>query len=425
MPGTEHVLIVGGGREIPQLLRRHRAGSRTSVLCQLSLLPKLRDIDEHERVVGLRADASDEEWIAAARQVHRADPVTRIASFGERDQRRLAVVGSALGLSTHSVRTVAAVHDKHLMRQLLADAGVEKVAAVRLDDEAAVTGWVDANPGAWVLKPVDGTASAGVALVRTPGEAAAAYRRCVATEHTGRRHSPEVLLEEYLTGPQVSVESLSEDGEHVVVAVTGKYSDPATFVELGHVVPAVVDDAARAGLVAHTGAVLDALGVRDGTCHTEFVLTPDGPRTIETHLRVAGDEIPYLVRDATGVDLVGCVVRQTFGERVLPEVRRTLAATPARPQAIWFGVAPCAGEVDRWEGLDEARAADPSVTLTLEAGPGDRVAPLGDSHSRVVWARAEGGTADEALRRAYAAVAACRLVVTVPTVAGGGVRGAL
>ncbi|MEH1030728.1 ATP-grasp domain-containing protein [Micromonospora profundi] len=425
MSGTEHVLIVGGGREIPQLLRRHGAGSRTSVLCQLPLLPKLRDVDEHERVIGLRADASDEEWIVAAQQVHGASPVTRIASFGERDQIRLAVVGSALGLSTHTAETVAAVHDKHLMRRVLADAGVEKVVAVRLDNEAAVVEWVRANPGTWVLKPVDGTASAGVALVRSHREAAAAYQRCVATEHTGRRHSPEVLLEEYLTGPQVSVESLSEDGEHVVVAYTGKYSDPATFVELGHVVPAVIDDAARAGLAAHTTEVLDALGVRDGTCHTEFVLTPDGPRTIETHLRVAGDEIPYLVHDATGVDLIGCVVRQTFGERVLPEVRRTLAATPVRPQAIWFGTAPCAGEVDRWEGLDEARAAGPSVTLTVEAHPGDRVVPLGDSHSRVVWARAEGGTADEALRRAYTAVAACRLVVTVPTVPDGGVQTAL
>lgn len=80
MQAREHVLVVGGGRELPALLRGARPGCRTSVLCQLSLLPRLRDVEGHQRVIALRPDSGDREWIAAARSVHATDPVTRIAT---------------------------------------------------------------------------------------------------------------------------------------------------------------------------------------------------------------------------------------------------------------------------------------------------------------------------------------------------------
>jgi biotin carboxylase len=395
---SEHVLVVGGGRELPGLLRER--GARTSVLCQLSLLPRLRDATGNERVLSLRADAGDQAWVDLALAVHAADPVTRIATFGERDQARAAVIGAALGIATHSPATVAAVHDKRVMRHVLAESGVEQVRAAVVDSAALLADWVGVRGGTWIVKPLDGSGSAGVSVLTDPGQAAAAYARCVGSAHTGRSGVAEVLVEEYLSGPQVSVETLSEDGEHCVVAVTRKYSDPDTLVELGHVVPANLPVGAA---VAHVPAVLDALGVRDGVCHTEVVLTPSGPRVIETHLRLAGDEIPYLVRDATGVDLVDCLVRQTLGERVLPAVRAILADGGRDAQAIWFAVAPCAGTLVRVDGADES--------VVREIPDGGAVTELRHSGSRPLWARAAALDPDAALAAARAAVARCTLVV--------------
>lgn len=395
----EHVLVVGGGLELPGLLRAR--GARTSMLCQFSLLPTLREVSGHERVLSLPATADDAEWVALARFVHDRDPITRIATFGERDQARAAAIGVALGLPAPAPDTVAAVHDKATMREVLADAGVERVLSTTVDSAAGLAAWLAEHGGTWVVKPLDGSGSAGVSVVDEPAVAEAAYARCVASEHTGRRGAPRVLVEEYLSGSQVSVESISEDAEHCVVAVTRKYSDPRTLVELGHVVPA---DLPTAQASQHVVAVLDALGVRDGVCHTELVLTPHGPRVIETHLRLAGDEIPYLVRDATGVDLVDCLVRQTIGERVLPSVRATLADGRLRDaQAIWFGAAPCAGTVVAVEGADHS--------VVREIADGEQVTELRDSGSRVLWARAAAPTAPDAVRAAREAVARCSLLV--------------
>jgi len=409
---SEHVLVVGGGLELPGMLRAHRPGVRTSVICQLSLLGTLREVSGHQRVLSLRPDTPDTAWVDLARAVHDADPFTRLATFGERDQGRAAAIGVALGLATHAPETVRAVHDKRVMRQALADAGVEQIATVTVDSAALLDKWVQEHPGRWIVKPLDGSGSAGVSVVTDVAETQAAYQRCVGSAHTGRSGAAEVLVEECLTGPQVSVETLSEAGDHCVVAVTRKFSDPVTLVELGHVVPAGLPAAVTAAAGRHTLRVLDALGVRDGVGHTELALTLDGPRVIETHLRLAGDEIPYLVRDATGVDLVRCVVRQTLGERVLDEVRRTLAADVRQAQAIWFGVAPCAGTLVRVDGAD--------ASVVCEVPDGAPVTELRDSGSRILFARAAGPDPAAALARARAAVARCHVVVAASPLLGTG-----
>jgi hypothetical protein len=119
-----------------------------------------------------------------------------------------------------------------------------------------------------------------------------------------------VLAERFHEGPQYSVEAFSQAAEHAVVAITRKYSDRESMVELGHVLPAPLNDDTQATIRDYVVRMLDALGVEFGPTNTEIVLAADGPRIIETHLRVGGDDIFDLVKDATGVDLVDLQVRQ-------------------------------------------------------------------------------------------------------------------
>lgn len=417
MTVTEHVLVVGGGMEIPGLLREHLPGLRTSVMCQMYVLPRLRDVDRHARVLAFQRDSPDTEWINSALGVHRDDPFTRVAAFSERDQRRAARLAEALQLSWHPVEVVEAVYDKDLTRRILAEAGVEKVLVKRCGSGDEAAAWVGENPGRWVLKPVDGTGSAGVSVVSTAEEARRAYERCAAADHSGDIERTQVLVEEYLDGPQISVESFSEEGEHCVVAATGKFSHPDSLVELGHVVPAALSEKDREEVWRYVPAVLDALGVRNGACHTELVLTGEGPRLIETHLRLGGDDIPELVKEATGVDLVDAVVRQTVGERVLPGIRTALSGPARRAHAIWFGSSPCEGRAVRVEGLEELRSSD-ELDVECYVSADDDIRALEDSHARILQVRAHAPTPEEAVRKAYEAVSSCRLVLSVPLLAG-------
>ncbi|MFE9094095.1 ATP-grasp domain-containing protein [Streptomyces sp. NPDC007264] len=398
----EHVLVVGTGRDFPARLRAARPGTETSVIVQLDYIGKVREPGGNARVIGVRGDAPDEEWIALAAAAHARHPFTRIATFGERDQDRYAAIGQALGLACHSVRTVSLAHDKEAMRARLAEAGVDTTAYARVADVDALRDFVWEH-GTCVVKPVSGAGSAGVARVTAGSDLAGAFDRAGGS-YLGLAN-PGVLVEEFIEGTQFSVEAVSERGEHEVVAITRKYSDPATFVELGHVSPAELPEERRREIHACVASVLDALGVTFGVTHTEVVLASAGPRVIETHVRMGGDEIPALTLDATGVDLDECALRQTLGERVLPGVRAALAARrEPRSSAIWFAVLGTRGVLGDVAGLDEARAVPGVTGVEVTARPGKEAGGLTSSESRVAYARALGASAGEAVDAARRAV---------------------
>ena len=225
----------------------------------------------------------------------------------------------------------------------------------------------------------------------------------------------QVVVEAFLAGVQYSVECFSEQGEHQVVTITRKYSDPVSLVELGHVMPAPLEPAEQEAIGEHVGRALDALGVEFGPTHTEIVLTQAGPRIIETHLRFGGDHIWDLVTDATGVDLVKNQWRQMIGEKVLPGIRATLQDEdrPTRCQAIWFASTQASGVLVEITGLDGPHPE--GVTVKYPLPPGTELHGLQSSYSRLAQARASAETADEAVALARQAIERLEVVVRVPS----------
>ncbi|WP_329617391.1 ATP-grasp domain-containing protein [Streptomyces brevispora] len=409
----EHVLVVGPGRDFPVRIREAQPGTRTTVICQLDYLGKVRTPGENARVIGVRGDAPDQEWIDLAAAAHALDPFTRIGTFGERDQDHYGVVAEALGLRAHTVETVTLVHDKAAMRTRLREAGVDTTACARVADLDELRAFVRANGTPCVVKPVSSSGSAGVTKVSYESELATAFERA-ADSYLGLSNTG-VLVEEFFEGPQFSVEAFSEAGEHQVVAITRKYSDPESFVELGHVSPAELPAEDAEVISDYACSVLDALAVEFGPTHTEIVLGDRGPRLIETHVRMGGDMIPTLTLEATGVDIDDCTARQTLGEKVLPGIRSRLAEPRPEPHssAIWFASVGAPGTLDEILGLKEARALPGVTEVEPMVRPGAKVGALESSVSRVAYARALATTADEAVEAARAAVTSLEFQVRV------------
>ena len=404
-----HVLVVGGGGEIPGIIRSLGGGdARTSVICRTAVVNSLREPKGHTRIVALPADADPQEWIDSARAVHEAVPFTAVGSYGEIDQHHAARIAAALDLPMHSIETVAAVHDKALMRERLRRAGIDDTPAAIVGDLAEARAFAERHGYPLIAKPVQGAGSTYVASVAGPDDLEAAFERAstVSDWSTGT-----VLLERFLTGPQVSVEGLSENGEHLVVAVTAKFSEPRHLVEVGHVCPAELDGPTGESIVAYVSSVLTALGIRDGVTHTELVLTGAGPRIIETHVRLAGDEIPDLVREAVGVDLAECVAKQALGIPALSDAAKTLDEVRPQGSAIWFAVPDAPGTLRAVEGVDEASDLPGVTKVQALLKAGDRTGPLRSSYDRGASVRARAATAAEAVRLAREAAGRITFVV--------------
>jgi biotin carboxylase len=399
-PAPMHLLIVSGGRDLPDRARAAWPGLRTTVICRPEVVPRLRSREKIERLIVLKEDAPVEEWVAAARFVHTVDPVDRLANFTEKDTEKTAAIGLAMGLPWHSPATVRAVADKQQMRRVLAEAGIGRIRAYTVRDADDVRAVAETTDYPLVCKPARGVASKGVSRIDGPNDIDRALRW--GASGAGDLDSAELLVEPFLVGVEYSVEAVSEDGEHVVVGITRKISEHEHFVEVGHIVPAGLptDETERIGAAVRD--MLVALDVRTAVTHTEVIVDPDDVHIVETHLRPAGDEIPELWAKVTGVDLIDVVARQAVGLEVLDGVRAAVATDGERPAAaaIWYACPDAVGEIVSVDGTDEARAVDGVYDVEVLREPGKRLKSMNGSFARAAHVCAVGGTPEEAVGRA-------------------------
>ncbi|MFI6535225.1 siderophore biosynthesis protein [Nonomuraea sp. NPDC050547] len=246
------------------------------------------------------------------------DAVSRLgrpdALFSNSDhlQTETALAAAYFGLPGKDWRACLSAKNKYLMRAKLAEAGVEEVFSIQLGPDDAVPGGL---PYPLVVKPREGVASEDVMLVEKDLEkAVAAVRRA--------RPGAYVVAEEYLEGPLRTLETL---GDAAGTRVLGGYA--TRLGPLPHFVEERLDWAPD-GPHEHVLAALAALGAGFGACHTEYVLTPAGPRIVEVNYRVIGDHCDFLLGDILGVPLFEWILRAHLGERL-----------PATPPAPGYGTA--------------------------------------------------------------------------------------
>ncbi|MFI6984321.1 ATP-grasp domain-containing protein [Embleya sp. NPDC050154] len=314
-----------------------------------------------------------------------------------------ARIAARLGLPAPDPVAVEAACRKDLTRMRLAEAGVPgpRFALCREREQTRAAAREIGYPV--VVKPVDLCAGMLVRKVHDDAEAAHAHRASVdfPVNARGQERVPVVLVEEFLTGPEVSVETVTFDGHTHVVGVTDKSLGGAPwFVETGHMFPAAVDpDLARAAADTAVRAV-EALGLDHVVAHTEIKLTPDGPRVVEVNPRPAGNRITELVRHVTGVDLVAACVDVALGRR--PD----LAERPTGMRSAAIGLLlpnerdlPAGGEgtLVGIDGADAVRHRPDVVELTLtEPGRAVRAATSNNDYlGHVMTADTEGGAARE------------------------------
>ncbi|GAB1823623.1 ATP-grasp domain-containing protein [Herbidospora sp. RD11066] len=330
------------------------------------------------------------------RVLHAARPFTAAVSQFELGLLPAARINEALGLTGESVETVELLLDKWRMRRHLAASGVSPVASAVGRSAQDVQDFVKAHGLPIIVKPIRESGSLAVFRIDDKAGVDAVADRFRALDGqfkerdlTAADSFEEFLLEEFLDGPEISVETLSFDGHHVIVAVTVKEcGGPGGFVEIGHSQPGDCPPEVRQLVVDF----LDAVGLRNGPGHTEVMLTSRGPKIVESHNRVGGDRINELTEIAYGVDMEQYAL--TAGLDVLPPLTGSPDAQSGA--AIRF-LTPAPGRVVEITGLDEVRADPAFVDVHLKVGPGDEVPPLVWNEDKVGYVITRGATAAEAI----------------------------
>ncbi|GAA1159863.1 ATP-grasp domain-containing protein [Streptomyces hebeiensis] len=239
--------------------------------------------------------------LAAGRALAACHELAGVVTWDEWHLVPTAQLARALGLPTNTPEVTRGCRNKATARTLFARHGVPSAASVSVRTLTEAEAAADRTGYPVVLKPAAHAGSIGVLRVDTPDQLSTAYRAAGQTAGLGRENTS-VLVEEYLDGPEISVECVTHHGATTVVAVNRKILSPPPFFEqLGHSVDAT--DPLLDAVAPAARAAIRALGISDGVSHVEMRLVDGRPRLIEVNGRLAGDMIGHLVHLATGVDL--------------------------------------------------------------------------------------------------------------------------
>ncbi|MEU6368197.1 ATP-grasp domain-containing protein [Streptomyces sp. NPDC046931] len=317
-------------------------------------------------------DCTDPDAIAAAVcELAGPDGRTGVFTWDELVLEATAAAAGKLRLPHMSSTAVARCRDKYLTRSLMAEAGLPspRHRLVTSADAAADAAAEFGRPV--VVKPRSLAGSIGVVRATDEDAVRAGFELASRAAYATLPAGEGILVEEYLDGPEISVDSAVFDGEVSCVHVARKrLGFPPYFEEVGHLVTAVTPQSLPPEVMELVRAAHQVLGVDFGVTHAEVRLTPAGPRLVELNGRLGGDLIPLISRMATGIDLVKAAAEIALGRA--PRFRGAAEGDRGRTAEVRF-VYPAEDCEVRGIDLDEAAAVPGIVHAAVLAPPGTRL----------------------------------------------------
>ncbi len=388
------ILILGGGvMQLPSVRIARREGWRVAVAA-LDIgeeVRRLADICE-------QVDLGDREAVTeAARRLRERHGLDGVFTAGTDFSTTVAWVAEKLELPGIPFACALAATDKSRMREAFDRQGVpspsfftvgaERIDVERIDVEQIDAERIDADgagargtgtggigghrqplpPGyrfPLVVKPVDNMGARGVRRVDGEQE----LRQAVSIA-LGQSRSRRAIIEEYLDGPELSLDAVVYGSRITVCGVADRHiSFPPFFVEMGHTMPsALAPDVLRQAEEVFARGIR-ALGITEGAAKGDIKITSRGPVVGEIAARLSGGYMsgwtyPY----ASGVEVTAAALRIALG---LPpgELRPTRSWVSAERAFISMP-----GLVREVEGLEQVKEGRWIEEVFLRVHPGGRV----------------------------------------------------
>ena len=337
--------------------------------------------------------------------------VDGILAVGDRPTAAAAYVARGLGLTHNHPASVEACRSKLRMREVLRDARmpVPWFRSVPLDPAPEPSLLGIRYP--CVLKPLSLSGSQGVVRANHREEfiaGAARLKRLLDSAEirvSREPHRDQMLVEGYLEGREVAVETLLTEGVPRVLAIFDK-PDPLEgpyFEETIYVTPSRLEASEQRAIEQALVSAVRALGLSHGPVHAEFRLNSQGVWTIEVAPRPIGGLCARALRFAVPGEVEGIGLE----ELLLRHELRLPGSNALREEAasgVMMIPVPRSGILEKVEGMEEARATAGITSLEITARLHDFIAawPEGSSYLGFLFAWAvKPAEVESALREAH------------------------
>ena len=295
-------------------------------ILQVPVIKKAKEIgyyviaaDGDSNAVGLQfadkaicANITDEEvMLKIAREQH-IDGVIHPCS--EVSMNVMGRINDELGLAGITKEQAIRATNKHLMRNAFEKGNAPSPMSILT--KSAEDAWIhlqnDLSTNG-ILKPSRNSGSRGIAKVSRNMDKEDFVKAYNIALNESRDKS--VLIEQFIDGPEFSIEIIVWNSEVNVLTVTDKKTTGAPhFVELGHNQPSCFSKEDVETLKTAAVAGVKALGVNNCACHAEAKLMDGKAYLMEIGARLGGDfmstELTHL---STGIDMVAAAIDVALG----------------------------------------------------------------------------------------------------------------
>jgi len=252
-----------------------------------------------------------EGMVREAKHYAEKNPIHGVITAGTDASMTVAAVANALELPGIRFQDAEAATNKVKMRKRLKEHGVPipKFHEVWTIQDARDA--LDHLSFPLVMKPADNMGARGVIKVTNREELQAAFKHA-------KKYSPsgEIILEEYMPGPELSVDALSWDGKIFITGVADRLIEREPyFIEIGHTMPSSLPKEVLEDVCDVMRKGMKALGIVLGAGKGDIKVTPSGVKVGEIAARLSGGFMSaYTYPLSTGVNLNKLAILLALGE---------------------------------------------------------------------------------------------------------------
>lgn len=210
----------------------------------------------------------------------------------------------------------------------------------------------------------------------------------------------QLMVQEYIKGPLVSVEAFTYQGNTKVLGITDRILGTVPyFVEVADTFSVYLGESIDQKLSEDVSRLLKSLNVQYGVTHTEFIVAKEGPVLIEVNPRLAGGLIGRMISHAYDADLYQEIIRLSLGEK--PE----LPDRPVRAMTEYFLYPNQSGVISDIQGIDIVKNYPGVVEVIQNVEIGEYVSPPQDYSGKIIATIiSQGDTSAHSLVNCFAAL---------------------
>ncbi len=355
------ILIIGAGLlQVPAIKTANSMGLTTVVTDYNKEAPGMK-IADFPIVVSTRDIEGTVRVIKEFNSRHKIDGAITV---GTDASMTVSAVANALGLPGIKYENAIAASNKIKMRERLREFNVA------IPDFYKCWSFEDLKNAAknlgfpFVLKPADNMGARGVMKVESEANLESSFLNAKNGSPSG-----ELIAEEYMSGPELSIDALIYNGEIFITGVADRIIEREPyFIETGHALPSALPEKELNDGIDVFMKGIRALGIDIGAAKGDIKITKNGAKVGEIAARLSGGFMSaYTFPYATGINVI-----QNALDIALGYPPSSLVPTK-KCYSIEQAIIPSPGIVKEILGIEEALALEGVKNVFFHVKEGDEV----------------------------------------------------